>query len=122
MRLCGCSIDHVDRDWMRRVRLVTTAAAGAVAAAAALFAGASAHAQPPVVAVKASAGQFSPNGDGRHDRVAAAVTVSEPATLDVQVLDSTGLAVVSLASAMPVRAGMTPLAWDGKAATGKRVQ
>jgi peptidoglycan/xylan/chitin deacetylase (PgdA/CDA1 family) len=56
---------------------------------------------------------FSPNGDGRFEAVTASVTVGEPGTLTLEVLDATGGVVRTIALDEPITAGETETAWRG---------
>ena len=68
----------------------------------------------PTVGVAARPAAFSPNGDGRRDRARILVTVDEPSTVEVRVLDPNGDPVATLASGTRVPKGTTTFTWNGK--------
>jgi hypothetical protein len=67
----------------------------------------------PTLSIAVSSPAFSPNGDGRFEAVTASVTVGEPGTLTLEVLDATGGVVRTIALDEPITAGETETAWRG---------
>jgi peptidoglycan/xylan/chitin deacetylase (PgdA/CDA1 family) len=68
----------------------------------------------PTVDVTIHPTAFSPNGDGRKDTAHVQVTLSEPSSLVVRVVDADGRAVRTLASGVAAPLGTTSFAWDGR--------
>jgi peptidoglycan/xylan/chitin deacetylase (PgdA/CDA1 family) len=109
--------------------MVTRFRAGAVALAAVLLGAAPAAAQVdtgptvedpavatagPALDLALSSPVFSPNGDGRLDRVTLHVTVEEPVVLTVRLSRPGGVGTRLLADHTSVGAGTTNLVWSGR--------
>jgi peptidoglycan-N-acetylglucosamine deacetylase len=58
---------------------------------------------------------FSPNGDGRKDVAHARVTLSEPASVTVRVVNADGVVVRTLASGASAPKGTSSFTWNGRA-------
>ena len=71
-------------------------------------------AEAPAVSATVSSPYISPNGDGRLDRVTVRVTVDQPVQLTVRLHHPGGVGSRLLADGLPVGAGTTAMAWNGR--------
>jgi flagellar hook assembly protein FlgD len=65
---------------------------------------------------------LTPNGDGTGDSTAVSFSLSSPASVAVEVLDSDSKVVRTLASSYSYRAGRASLNWNGRKASGRLVR
>ena len=73
----------------------------------------------PVVSASLAATSFSPNGDGRKDVTVLTVASSEPALVDIRVLDRAGIIVAVLADDLIIERGFR-VPWNGRSTDGAR--
>lgn len=82
-----------------------------------------AGAAQPVVGLKVSQVAFSPNGDGRKDKLRATIRVVQPVTLTIEIVrEQSGSVVFSDAPGVSVQPGVVSFRWNGRvgrAASGK---
>jgi hypothetical protein len=73
----------------------------------------------PVVSASLAATSFSPNGDGRKDVTVLTVASSEPALVDIRVLDRAGIILAVLADDLIIERGFR-VPWNGRSTDGAR--
>lgn len=75
---------------------------------------------PSIERLEAKPSVFSPNGDGYKDSTFIAVRLSEPGSVWLEVRESLGAAVRTLADGLPAESTLV-VAWDGKNGSGENV-
>ena len=68
----------------------------------------------PLLTLSAGPAEFSPNGDGYRDAVRATISVDEPATLTIQVVNGRGEVVYSNEPGIVAEPGEIAFRWNGK--------
>jgi peptidoglycan/xylan/chitin deacetylase (PgdA/CDA1 family) len=82
--------------------------------------GSTAIGPPPTATIAAAPSRFSPNGDGRFDRMTVTVAVDGPAAVTVEARRD-GVLLDTVLDLVADRAGSFTARWDGRTATGVRV-